>query len=335
MIARAVQLALGAGGASSLVKQAEMEMSAEAAYPHAVRAVYRRHASEGRQLENLAFEHLIEIVDGQGTIPDEVLREYLDRSHLPRHQFASMLPLEDYNRYRFDSQMYYYAASGQKLYYSGSPAEILATVEDCTASDNSITVTGDASAAEVGDRFRLVSGATLIIDAIIATIDGSTNFTCRGKTLAALAAEGTDGTIYSTEDDTLVREFTDVTTSTASANVTSATAAFTSADLNRRLRIYQTDSTTVVVDSIIQEVVSATEVRLGAKPLSSNLGNADGTIFYSPLVLQAVGIPALPSSLCTGMELPPAIAEDTILKIASVLRGEMPLDTLINEATNN
>lgn len=327
MIARAVQLGL-VPGRDPAMSEGELQMTAEAAYPHAVRAVFRIHARSGRNVENLAYEHLIEIVNGEGTLPEALLREYLDRSHLPRVNFSSLIPYEDYRRYRFDAQMSYYSPSGPKLYYSGDVPAILGEVEDATASNNSITVTGDASAFAVGDRFRVLDGSTLVIDALIASINGSTDFTCRGKTLAALASAA-NGTVYDVSDDELLREVTDLVTNTASANVTSATAAFTAADVGRRLRAYQTGTETVVVDSIITALVDTDEVTLGAKPVSTEAA-CDAGIFYSPLILQAPGIPSVTDAAET-LELTLGIAEDTILKIASVLRGEMPLDALIKE----
>jgi hypothetical protein len=84
-----------------------------------------------------------------------------------------------------------------------------------------------------------------------------------------------------------------------------------------------------VVDTIIDSIVNESTAVIRAKPLWQQ---TDGLaeILYSPLLVQAVGIPALPTDLCDAIDLAPEIAEDVIVKIASVLRGEMPLQTLID-----
>lgn len=321
LLDRAEQAAQGVAG--SPAPQVDRDVTAETLFPHAVRAVYKNLAQSGKNLDDLTFEHFIEVLSGEATLPDAVFREYLDRSEIPREQFASFIPFVDYGRTRFDRQMVYYALRGNKLFYSGDTPRIKAT-PSCTATSGSSTITGDASDGAVGDRFYLYDTTNgLICDAIIATINGSTNFTIVGKTLAATTAAMT-GTIYDSSDDQTVRTISDLVTTNNSATVTSATAAFTSADVGRRL-----DSGPV--DAIIKTVSSATSIILGAKATADGIDEI-ATIKYSPLILQAVGIPALPDDLDDDLELSDRIAEDVIVLIAAVLRGDIPLRALIGDA---
>lgn len=332
LVDRATQAAQGIAGAPA--PQVDREITAQVCYPHAVRSVYRDQAKTGKHLSNLMNEYMIETYNGEGTIPDEVLREYLDRSYLPRLSFASMVPWEEYPRYRFDKQMSYYATRGATIAWTGN----ILSRPSCTASAGSSTITGDASAAEVGDRFYLYDATNgLIFDGTIASINGVTNFTVYGKTLAATTAT-TAGIIYSGQDDQIVRSVTDASVSTASQTVTSATAAFTTADVGRRVRVYPTNPsptvpsppvTNQVADMFIVAVPSATTATMGGKA-TAIAATQLADILYEPLVLQAVGIPALPSSLTDDLLLSPEIAEDTIVRIASVLRGEIALQALID-----
>lgn len=327
IIARASQLAQGVAGAPP--EQVDREMTAEAIYPHAVRAVYRRHAATGRHLENLSFEHNIEIVNGQGVMPDEVLREYMDRSFLPREQFASRLPFEDYQRYRFDNQLKYYSDRGSKLFYSGDVPKVIEPNLDeegealvYSATEGSETITGDASTAQIGDRVYLLDDTNgLVAHAVLASINGTTDFTIQGFALVDTAEDRT-AVFTDGQDDEIVRESFDVETTEDSNVASSQDSAFTSEDVGRRLRVYEHETTTVVVDAIILSVsADGVEATLGAKAIADAV-SADAAILYAPLILQAIGIPALPSDLCTGLDLVDEVAEDVVAMIAAVLRGE-------------
>lgn len=504
LLDRAEQAASGVAGAPN--PQADREITAYVLYPHAVRAVYREQAKTGRHLDNLTHPQPIEIVNGEGTIPDTMFREYMDRAYIPVDQFASHVPFEDYGRYRFNSQMKYFAIRGSKFYYSGDSPQILGT-PDAIADENDFLIQGDASAAQVGDRFYLYSVSNgLIIDAYIASINGSTDFTVYGRTVAPQPTIAISGILYNGQDDVLVRSVTDVTATMNSRIVSSEAANFTQDDVGRRFRVKSRDmplnrtvtgtvdvlegqtgheviglnltpldvgcritvfdtatetfvldaviltiyplteftthkpatgnstSATVkiyrqsvaanwllnrrsatgafveegetnntmggasitsadygrlayvygtpvvsgtnpvlngvitggsgsgvtttnnpatgacdegswwifdlivatefyttqdtVVDAIIDAVIDESQAVLRALPLWPQVdGNAE--ILYSPLLVEAVGIPELPTDLCDPLELAPEIAEDVIVKIASVLRGEMPMQKLI------
>lgn len=498
---------LAAGGvANAPESQPDREVTAYVIYPHAVRAVYREQVKTGRHLDNLISEQPIEIVNGEGTVPDTMFREYLDRAYIPIDQFASYVPFEDYGRYRFNRQMKYFTMRGSKFFYSGDVPQILET-PDATADESDFLILGDASAAQVGDRFYLYSESNgLIIDAYIASITGTASFTVCGRTIAPQPSSAISGVLYNGQDDVLVRSVTDVTATTESRIVSSAASNFTQDDVGRRFRltsrdmplnrtvtgtvditegvtghevnglnltpldvgcritvfdtateqfvldaviltvsplteftthkpatgsstlgttkIYrQTDATNwllnrrsdtgafvqvdetnntvtgasitsddigrlvlvhgtpaidgsnpvlsgvitagtgssvttandpatggcdygswwifdliaateyytthdTVVDAIIDAVIDEGQAVLRAEPLWSQVdGNAD--ILYSPLLVEAVGIPALPTDVCDALELAPEVAEDVIMKIASVLRGEMSMQKLI------
>jgi hypothetical protein len=340
LIDRATQAAVGPAGTP---EQVDRDITAEVVYPHAVRKVYRDHAKTGRHINNLMNEYVIEVVDGEATLPDEILREYLGQSYLPRLPFASLVPFEDFGRYRFNNQMAYYALRGNKIVYSGPT---IANPITCTAIAGSPTITGDASRAQVGDRLYLFDGVRPIVDAMISSINGTVNFTVRGNAINTTTGP-TEGILYNGQNDVLVRSVSDLTVNTGSRNVTSATAAFTSADEGRRLKAYPSyvpdpndpgESGAAIVgsgvDAIIESAVNATTAMLRAKPLANAVGLVC-EIYYTPLVLQAVGVPPLPENITDELSLSPEVAEDTIVTIAQVLRGEIPLQALVDLGMGN
>ena len=326
LLDRAEQSAVGIAGAPE--PQVDREITAYVVYPHAVRAVYRKQARTGRHLNNLSRAFPIEIVAGKGTLSNEIFREYLDRSYLPQVQFASLVPFDAYMRNRLNNQLKYYANRDSAFYYSG-PVPILKASPICTASATSSTITGDASAGAVGDRFALTDGTNgLVVDATIASINGTTDFTVRGKTLVATTAP-TAGSIYNGQDDTILTTFNDFYANTSSQTIGSRTAStFTSKMIGRRVRAYQTGTETIIVDGVVDSVPNSHELILRTKPLSTVVAG-DASILFSPLLLQTIGIPALPIDICDNLDLAPEVAEDVILVIASVLRGEVQLQSLM------
>lgn len=125
--------------------------------------------------------------------------------------------------------------------------------------------------------------------------------------------------------DALIIDGTGTTVETTTPAVGSATTA--------SIWVYQNISsaeevTTTVVDAVIRAVTNASTAVLGAKPLWT-LESTTADIKYSPLLLQTPGIPSLPSDLCDDIALSPEVAEDVIVKIAEVLRGEVKLESLI------
>lgn len=330
LLNRAQQLAAGLPGEP--IGQPDHAITAETVYPHAVRAVYRDQARTGKHLENITTNYLIETPNGEGVLPDGIFREYLDRAYLSNCPFAAKLPWEDFERYRFDRQMAYFAIRGSAVKWTGN----VVSRPTCEATAGTQTITGDASAAEIGDRFYLYDATNgLVIDGAIKSISGTTSFTVHGKTLAA-TTEATEGIIYRGQEDVIVRSVNDMTVNTANQFAISATAAFTIDDVGRRLRVYTNPLdpttgliTTQVADLIIDSVsANGTTATMRGKAASSGI-NQLADVMYSPFALQAIGIPAVPDALTDDLELTPEVAEDVIVRIASVLHGDVPLEALI------
>ncbi len=100
----------------------DSDLTAEAIFPHAVRAVYMNLARSGEDLQNINAAHVIAMVSGVGTLPDTVLREMIMEANLPNHPFATFLQhFGDYQRHRFDSQLCYFTIRGDKFYSSCTP----------------------------------------------------------------------------------------------------------------------------------------------------------------------------------------------------------------------
>jgi hypothetical protein len=335
---RAMELA-PAGGDANISPSVDSDVTAYMLFPHAVRYVIDEMLRTGKGVEELTQEHIIELVDGVGTIPGAIIKDCLDMSYVPGEQFASYLRnYADYGRYRFDNQMCYYATRGEQLEYSCDRAGLLIS-PSCIATAGSSTIehNGDPDVVVdetyVGMRFKLTDENNgLCCDAIIDSITDSTHFVIRGQALQSTS--GFDvfvpGGIYNTGNDSITRSVTDLVTGSGNGLVDSASAAFTTSDEGRRLRAMETGSSTPVVDAIITNFISATQVMVGAGALSSQLACDADIMFVGPLTLQSPSIPDLPTNINDDVPISRTLAENVILIIASVLKGEMPLAKLLN-----
>lgn len=335
IVERALQIATGRGIDPFKSPVADAGMTVEALVPHCIRRVLNRAVHKDGVLD-LLEEHTITLGNNEyGHCPDRILRQHLKDSYINDDAYASFVSMADYNRSRYDNLLTYYAVHGNKLYYSG---EITLAVRDAsvssTVSDNSITVTGDASSASVGDRFYLEDTTNepspLVFNAYIATINGTTDFTIHGKSLNS--ASSLNGVIYDGLSDISQRTISTGGTTTANANTYSATgAAFTYSDVGRRLRVMRESApSTVVIDAIITGLTSSTAVTLGAEALFTET-NASATVYdVAPLKITAPSVPAI-TDATSAINIPSRVVEDTILLLAGALTGEVKIDSLLNE----
>lgn len=326
---RAEEMAIGPAGDANMSVLVDSEITAYVIFPHALRCVLRKIAVSGGSLEDVSRANTIEIVDGEAALPDAVVREALDSAYLPSVPFASLATYTDYNRYRFDNQLCYFTVKGDRLYYSCPIPAVHRTPEDddFTTTLNSRTIsslTDVFTSADVGKRIKILnSSGVIVIDAIISSITGS--ITLAAKALSTVAGTAS-AVIYDTDDDTVHRALTSVNTTADNATVTCAGGNFTSADVGRRFRCY--DGSTLIVDAIIDEVTNATTIVLRGKAISTTaVGVAD--VLYSALILHTPTIPELPGDIDDEIEMSPRVAEDVILTIAAVLRGEITLKELM------
>lgn len=127
-------------------------MAAEALVPHAIRHVISKASNE--DLRQTTADHEIEIdANSEGTLPESVIREFLDESSfLPRIARSSYVPWPDYHRPRFDNLLCYYTQrngvfkSDCEAYYG----ELIKTISLADKNEDSDLVTIDAGTKATG-----------------------------------------------------------------------------------------------------------------------------------------------------------------------------------------
>lgn len=329
-VARARTIAEGRGADPFQNPIIDNGLTAEALVPHAMRKAYE--SAIASDVLSSTEDHELEIISGEAVLPDGVIRKYLDEAFLPDIPRSSRIPFPDYGRSRYDNLLCYWATRGGVLYYSCDIPTItrqIALIQ--TAANATFTVDDDSlTEADIGKRLKAIrtSDGAVLFDGIIETIVDQNNGTLRGKTLVTTGALVPSATIYETDNDVVDRSITDLVTNTASQSVSSATAAFTTADEDRRLRAYQTGTLTPVIDAIIESVTNATTAVLRGKPLSSEAA-CDASILYSALTLNAPSIPAIPTDPDEQFTMGDKAASDAILLLAGAFVGEISIKELM------
>ena len=336
---RAEELAVSTAGDANRSVVVDNAVTAFTILPHALRKVIRALSMSGENLDNLSIAHSIEIgvANGYGTLPDALLREYLDQAYLPNDTFASMLPFEDYGRYRFDGndQLCYFTIKNDKLYYSCDPEGLIrrevATIGDTAL--QSISFTNAAfSAADNGYRVRIGSTITgIVLDAFIEFVDDPETVYFRGFPVNSFTGQSLTADVLNSERYVTSRSLTNVSIISGSRNVFCVGAAFTSADKGRRLRVKVAGIDKL--DAIVESITSATVCIMQARAIATS-AVATADIQYSPLVIQSPGIPDIPADPNDPLILSPRVVEDVIVMIAAVMRGDISLAMLIEEEAN-
>lgn len=329
IVARARTIAEGRGADAFKNPIIDSGLAVEALVPHAIRRAYQ--VAVKSDVLSSCEDHELEIVDGEAVLPDGVLRKYLDEAFLPDVPRSSYIPHPDYNRSRYDNLLCYFTTKNGTLYYSCDIPRIIRTIPTggsdettgFTCADDSLT------SADVGRRLSFIkTDGTVIGDMIIASVTDENTAVLRGKTLTTEAVKAPLVTIYDTENDVVDRSVTDLAVNLSSQTVTSAGAAFTQADVGRRLRAYQTGTTTIVFDGIIDSVTNATTAVLRGKPITTHAA-CDASILYSALTLNAPSIPAMPADPDTEITMGDKVATDTILLLAGAFTGEISIKELM------
>jgi hypothetical protein len=315
----------------------DTEVTAELLYKHAVMFVIREMMKRGENLENLARDVSIELgVDSSGDLPDEVLREYAKRSYIPADKFSSYLDFPDYQRYRYDNQLCYFAVRNGKIYYScelglleeGDLTNIIATVISESVNTTGINWIGLGTFRPVaGRRVKFFDDNDIAcIDAFVDFADDDSTLVFFGRPVTAYTTAGH----YKVYDQDLYvenRALTSVQTTVDSETVTCAGGAFTAADIGRRLQIKNIGGT-VILDAMIAAVSSATTVTLTAQALATGT-TGTASVQHTTLILNIPSAPELPASAATPVDLSDRVAQDVIVAIAAVLKGEVALAQLI------
>ncbi len=242
-----MQLATNVAGDSSRSVLVDAEATAETAFPHALRFVIDKIVKSGRGLEDLMRVHSIEIYgnapDGQGTMPDGIYKQFLDRAYLPEVKFGSMSSMPDYGRFRFDNQMCYFVIEDGVIHYSCDTRPIRRRDESggITLGDSVLAIESQSlTSADVGKRVRFVkTDGTLVIDAFLDSVTSGGVGVLRGNALAQADQFIPEIVIY--EDpptEILDRTILDLTTELNNDVITSAglIPVFSAADEGRRLK---------------------------------------------------------------------------------------------------
>jgi hypothetical protein len=330
IIDAAMQLAAGMGQDPLASPVVDADMTAEILLPLAFRHAYKQLLMSGEmRLQDVLREHFIELntTTDEGTLPTGVLTEHLDHSFLPDFPYSAYLQyFSDYNRSRFNALLSYYTVNAGILYSDGDPvisSKTLASVSLIQNDDLVTTTSTNLALTDEGKRLRVVVSGVTQIDAIIDDFLTTSTVNLRGRATANLVANALNiGTIYRTDNDQIVRSLTVVNTTINDETVTCAGAAFTDADIGRRLRVV--DGATQVIDAYIASRNSATSVEMSARALATTaIGTAD--VLYTPLVLHAPSIPVIPASVATDITMPQAALDAVIMTLALALRGDLKL----------
>lgn len=125
LLDRAVILAAHKRGDAPDNIATDADGTAEVFFPHAVRHVVATIAASGREVHEISVEHTLAIVTNQAVLPPEVIVNCLDRSTIPGVPMASYCKrYEDFERYRYSTQIKYYAVRGSTFFYSGADGNI-------------------------------------------------------------------------------------------------------------------------------------------------------------------------------------------------------------------
>lgn len=338
IIVRATQICVGRGQNPMDSPLLDAGLTLEALYPHALRMAIGRDLNTGGTPQDYIRTHQIEVSEGVGSLPDTVLRRYLDTSFLPDFPYAAHVPYPDYGRQVYSNLVAYYSdnviGDAGKFYFNYTLPSILEP--DCSAQVNSSAIagTGDPAftASLVGMRLYLydTTAGRLICNAIIASFTSAAAIAIAGEALATtsgIVAGFFAAQIFSTGSDAVNRSVADLVTVKDSATVTSATANFTSADIGRRLRVSK--GAVTVIDAIILSVTNSTTVVLGALATVSQAGNS-ADILASTVRLSTPSLPDVPASSSATLNISPKLGEDVILIMAGALTGEIKAADLLN-----
>ena len=374
LIDRAEELATNIAGDAQTSPLIDSEVTAEVIYPHAVRSVFRDYAKTGRHLDDMQMDHAITMpLTGVAALPATVIRETLDHAYLPNDQFASKVPYEDYQRYRYDSQMCYFAIRGDNIYYScadqlfadgrwvfgSNPAEgetiavngvtftfRLPGVVVASAGDTAVNAEWTYRGNSLNDKF--IYNKVGEPDTTIA--DEPYSLYWRNVTFGwAMLSESGDEEYYSLTGATPDLAVTwlatlgslPVPTVTNRIGVVEVeigttkeiTATNFAAALNASANASIPVATYTVADNVVTGVYdtagSAGNAFTMADSSASAVTASGGTFASGTLVLNTPGIPTAPTAGSDVLTFSPAIIDDIVMKIASVLRGELKLNALI------
>jgi hypothetical protein len=383
LLDRAEEAATNIAIDASVSPLVDSEVTAEVIYPHAVRSVFRDYAKTGRHLDDMQMEHSITMsTTGVAALPDTVIREMLDHAFLPNDQFASKVPYEDYNRYRLDRQMCYFAIRGGNLYYScaddlaarGTWRFISNPAEGETVAVNGVTFTGRLSGVVLASAGEATANGTYTRRG---EFEGKPYYTLSTDADPALpltsflydtqsiywdgnlwiANDPAAGFYFSASDTDTPQEatgWTGVGSSAPAPSVTARTfsvtefevavekldtadnfAATLNASVNASISVatYTSESDDTVKVPLVEGVYDTTGTAGNAFTMAASSAGAiavSGATFSGggAMVLNTPGIPTAPTAGSDVLTFAPAIIDDVVMKIASVLRGTTSLESL-------
>ena len=129
IIARASQLASGVAIDAFQSAIVDAGFTFETLFPHAARFTVNKMIERGEAVEDLAEIVTINVADGIGTMPENVVRECLDNATIVGHPVVARLPYSDFMRSRFDQQMAYFAVLNDKFYFASGAEPFTDDVE--------------------------------------------------------------------------------------------------------------------------------------------------------------------------------------------------------------
>jgi hypothetical protein len=311
-------------------------MTIEALYPHALRYTIHRAAIE--DIDATTADHEIEIdADGEGTLPDSVIRRTLDHSFLPEIPRSSFSSFQDYNRSRYDNLMCYYAARNDGFFTScegdnGTLDRSFAGITKSAASNDVNGFTALAALTDVGKRVVIVDAdAETSLNAIVVEVQTSSKITAGNYRVGSIASAITasDAAFYETTLE-LVRSGT-CEKSPGTLAVTDNEAEATESDEGKLIII--SVSGIVVIRAVIEEYVSAGTFRIFGYLATEVIGGTFEIyrILDPVILLNAPTVTALPDDAETDIPMSARILDNVILTLAGALTGEIKIAELLDQ----
>jgi hypothetical protein len=119
ILARAEQIAAERGVDPKHSPVVDAGMTAEALFPHAIRAAVTRAASSGGDPHDFMASHSLTTASGAVALPEGVLLDLIAHAYLKEDTRACLVPYVDFNGSRLDTLLTYFAVDGGTLHISG------------------------------------------------------------------------------------------------------------------------------------------------------------------------------------------------------------------------
>lgn len=318
----------------------DASMTVEALFPHALRYVVHRANIE--DIDATTKDHAIEIdADGEGTLPDTVIRRTLDHSFLPEIQRSALASFQDYNRSRYDNLLCYYATRNGEFFTScvGNNGTLDRTFTGAQKGNpdldnNDTNIVNDASGDgdfvaidDVGKRLVVADeDGTVLINAIIYEVTDADTLILGSYRVGdnTTAFVGGIATIYHTTLELLYSS----TCSKGGGQEVSDNGA-------EMIDAYEDCLfLTSTVRAIITEIKGVDVFDIAGWTATTLTNPTDFEVYriFDPVItLNAPTIPAAPATATEDIPMSARLLENVVLALAGALTGEIKIAELLDQ----